>query len=65
MNKRVVIVGAVMVGVAAAFFIGMATIAPKSNDPVAMMQTVGTVSGVVGGLGVVMILFGLFKRRGK
>jgi hypothetical protein len=40
MNKRVVTAGAVLVGLAAAFLFGMATIAPKSNDPVAMMQTV-------------------------
>ena len=63
MNKRIVIIGAVMGGLAAAFFFGMAMIAPKSNDPVAMMQTVGTVSGVVAGLGIVMILFGVFKKR--
>ena len=63
MNKRIIIVGAVLVGLAAAFFFGMAMIVPESNDPVAMMQTVGTVSGVVVGLGIVMILFGIFKKR--
>ena len=47
MNKRIIIVGEVLVGLAAAFFFGMSTIAPKSNDPVAMMQTVGEVAGVV------------------
>jgi hypothetical protein len=61
-NKRVVIVGTVLVGLAAAFFFGMSMIA-KSNDPVVMMQTVGEVAGVVAGLGVVMILFGVFKKR--
>jgi hypothetical protein len=50
------------VGLAATFFFGMATIAPKSSDPVAMMQTLGAVSGVVAGLGVIMILFGVFQK---
>ena len=63
MNKRVIIVGTALVGLAAAFFFGMSMIAPKSNDPVVMMQTVGQVAGVVAGLGVVMILFGVFKKR--
>jgi len=54
MNTRVVVTGMAMIVLALAFFIGMATIASKSNDPVALMQTVGTVSGVVGTLGMVM-----------
>jgi hypothetical protein len=65
MNLRVVITGAAMVLLAVAFFFGMGTAAPKSNDPAAMMQTAGTVSGAVGGIGLVMIVFGaLRKKRG-
>ena len=63
MNARVVIVGAVLLGLAALFFFGMSTIAPKSNDPAAMMRTVGQVAGVVGSLGIVMIVFGLIRKK--
>ena len=52
-----------MIVLAIAFFGGMALAAGRSNDPVAMMQTVGTVSGVVGGLGAVMAVFGIIGRR--
>ena len=62
-NWRVVIVGMVLIFLAIAFYIGMLSIASKSNDPAALMQTVGTVSGVVGGLAVVMIVVGLIGRR--
>jgi hypothetical protein len=62
-NRRVTIVGAALVALAAAFFIGMWTVAPRSNDPAAMMQTVGEVAGVLAGLGVVMIVFGLIGKK--
>ena len=62
-NWRLVVVGAVLAGGAAGFFLYMQTIASKSNDPVAMMQTVGMVSGGVGGLALVMLVFGLIGKR--
>jgi hypothetical protein len=62
-NWRLVIVGAMMIVLAIAFFAGMGLAAGRSNDPAAMMQTVGTVSGVVGALGAVMAIFGLIGRR--
>ncbi|MFI5012634.1 MAG: hypothetical protein ACHQAY_09820 [Hyphomicrobiales bacterium] len=62
-NWRIVIVGLVVILVAVAFFFGMSTIAPKSNDPEALMRTVGQVSGVVGALGAVMMIFGLRGRK--
>jgi hypothetical protein len=62
-NWGLVIVGAVMIVLAIGFFAGMALAAGRSNDAVAMMQTVGTVSGVVGGLGAVMAVFGIIGRR--
>jgi hypothetical protein len=34
-------------------------VASKSNDPATLMQTVGTVSGVVGALGIVLAIFGV------
>jgi hypothetical protein len=63
MNLRVIVTGAALAGLALAFFFGMATIAPKSNDPVAMMQTVGTVSGGAGVLGLVMVVFGVARKK--
>jgi hypothetical protein len=62
-NWRVVIVGCVLIIVAAAFFISMMTIAPKSNDPATLMRTVGQVAGAVGGLSLVMIVFGLIGKK--
>lgn len=62
-NWRVVIVGAVLLVLAAGFFLFMMTLAPKSNDPAALMQIVGQVSGAVAGLSLVMIVFGLIGRK--
>jgi hypothetical protein len=62
-NWRLVIVGTVIIVLAIAFFAGMALMAGRSNDAIAMMQTVGTVSGAVGGLGAVMAVFGIIGRR--
>ena len=62
-NLRVVIVGAVLVVLAAAFFLVMAAISPKSNDPAALMETVGQISGVLVGLGFVMMIVGLIGKR--
>ena len=62
-NLRLVIVGAVLIVAAVGFFLGMGTMAPKSNNAVALMETVGQVSGVVGALGLVMLVFGLVGRK--
>jgi hypothetical protein len=62
-NWRFVIVGLVLVGLAGGFFLAMAGMAKQSNDPVALMQTVGTVSGVVGALGAIMAIVGFVGRR--
>ena len=62
-NWRIIAAG-VFLGLAAiAFFFYMRSIAPKSNDPVALIQTVGTVSGVVGGLSAAMLLIGLIGKK--
>ena len=42
---RFVIVGAVMIVAALAFFIGMADMSPRSNDPGALMETVCQLMG--------------------
>ena len=64
MNKRVVATGAAMIVLAVAFFLYMQIeFAPRSNDRVAMMQTVSEVSGAVGVIGLAMAIYGLVKRR--
>ena len=62
-NWRVVIVGFVLIFLAVAFYLFMLAMASKSNDPVALMRTVGTVSGVVGGLSLAMIIIGLIGKK--
>jgi TRAP-type mannitol/chloroaromatic compound transport system permease large subunit len=63
MNLRVMITGAALVLLALAFFFYMGTIAPRSNDPEAMMQTVGQVSGAAGAIGLVMMVLGALRRK--
>jgi hypothetical protein len=62
-NWRLVIAGLVLIVVALVFFFFMLSVASKSNDPVALMQTVGTVAGAVGGISLVMIIIGLIGKR--
>ncbi|HZZ37214.1 MAG TPA: hypothetical protein VFE03_15945 [Caulobacteraceae bacterium] len=62
-NWRVVMAGGLAVVLAAGFFLFMMTMAGKSTDPAAMMQTVGQVSGVVGAIGLVMIVVGLIGKK--
>ena len=62
-NLRVVVVGVALLVIAAAFYFFMLSMAPKSTDPAALLQTVGTVSGVVGGLAIAMIVWGLIGRK--
>jgi len=58
-----VVVGVVLIVMALAFYFYMLSIASKSNDPVALMQTVGQVAGVVGGLSFTMIIIGLIGKK--
>jgi len=62
-NMRVVYTGLGLLVLCVGFFLGMMTLIPKSNDPVEMMRTVGQVSGVVAGIAVAMIVFGLIGRK--
>ena len=62
-NWRIVIVGFVLIIIAVAFYFFMLSNASKSNDPAALMQTVGQVAGAVGGLSLVMIIIGLFGKK--
>lgn len=62
MNRRVTITGAVLIGAAGAFFLGMTTMAPRSTDPVAMMRAVGQAAGGAAGIGLAMVVFGLPRK---
>jgi len=62
-NQRLVLVGGVLIALAIAFFLFFLSIASRSNNPAELMRVVGTVSGVVGGLGLAMIVFGKVARK--
>lgn len=62
-NWRIVLVGAVLIVLAIGFYLFMLASASKSNDPAALMQTVGQVAGVVVGIAVVMVVLGLIGRK--
>ena len=62
-NWRIVVVGVVLIVMALAFYFYMFSIASKTNDPVALMQTVGQVAGVVGGISIAMIIIGLIGKK--
>jgi hypothetical protein len=62
-NWRMVIGGFVFLILAISFFLFMSTIASTSTDPVELMRTVGSASGVVGGMSVVLILLGLVGKK--
>lgn len=62
-NWRIVIVGFVLIVLAVAFYLFMLSMASKSNDPVALMRTVATVAGFVGGLSLAMIIIGLIGKK--
>jgi hypothetical protein len=62
-NWRSVIVGFVLAVLALGSYFFMLSIAASSNNPVALMQTVGTVTGVVGGISLVMIILGLIGKK--
>ena len=62
-NWRVVIVGFVLMILAVGFYFFMLSIASQSTDPVALMQTVGTVAGAVVGISLVMIILGLIGKK--
>ena len=62
-NWRVILSGFVLIVLARGFYLFMLTVASQSTDPVALMQTVGTVSGVLGGISLVMIILGLVGKK--
>ena len=62
-NPRVVLAGSLLLTMAVAFFFFMLSMASKSTDPVELMRIVGTVSGVVGGLAITMMLVGAIGKK--
>ena len=62
-NWRIIIVGFVLIVLALGFYFFMLSIASTSNDPATLMETVGTVSGAVAGLSLVMIILGLIGKK--
>ncbi len=62
-NWRTVIVGFVLTVIALGFYFFMLSIASNSTDPHALMQTVGTVTGAVVGISLVMIIIGLIGKK--
>ena len=57
------LVGFVLIVMALGFYFFMLSIAPTSNDPAALMQTVGTVAGAAIGISLVMIIIGLIGKK--
>jgi hypothetical protein len=57
-SLRVVVVGAALVVLALAFFLFFLSIASKSNNSAELMRTVGTVAGVLIGIGIAMAAAG-------
>lgn len=64
-NQRFIVVGSVLVFAAIGFFLFFLSFAGRSNNPAELMRTVGTVSGVVGGLGIAMIAAGAMGVKPK
>jgi hypothetical protein len=62
-NWRLTIVGVGLLVAAGLFFLAMMGMIPRSNDPAALMSTVGQVSGVVGGISIAMIIVGLIGKK--
>ena len=62
-NWRMVIGGFLFLILAIGFFLFMSSIASTSTDPVELMRTVGSASGVVGGISIILILLGLVGKK--
>jgi len=62
-NLRFMIAGTVLFAIAIAFFFCMLSIVSRSNNPAELMRTVGSVSGVVGGLAIALIAVGGIGKR--
>jgi hypothetical protein len=64
-NQRFMVTGSVLIIAAIGFFLFFLGISGKSTNPAELMRTVGTVSGVVVGLGVALVVAGAMGVRPK
>ncbi len=62
-NWRAIVTGFFLIAISIGFYVFMLSVAPSSNDPVAMMKTVGTVSGVLIGVSVFLVVIGLAGKK--
>ncbi len=62
-NMRFVATGSVLIVLGVLFFLFFLSISAKSNDPAALMRTVGTVSGVLIGLGFLLLVSGWIGKQ--
>jgi hypothetical protein len=62
-NWRVILTGFVLIVLALGFYLFILTVASQSTDPVEFMQTMGTVSGVLAGISIAMIIMGLVGKK--
>jgi uncharacterized membrane protein HdeD (DUF308 family) len=62
-NWRFILAGGLLAVFGAGFFLFMLSMAHQSNDPKSMLQTVGEASGVCIGIGVVLVIAGLFGKK--
>ena len=62
-NWRVILTGFVLIILALGFYLFMLTVASQSTDSVEFMRTVGTVSGVLMGISIAMIILGLVGKK--
>jgi len=62
-NWRFIFTGLFLIALAIGFYTFMLSVAPQSTDPVGVMQTVGTVSGVASAVGVILIVAGLVGKK--
>ncbi len=62
-NLRMIIAGILLIILGVGFYAVMLSAAPNSTDPTALMQTVGSVSGVAMGISLVLIVIGLIGKK--
>jgi len=62
-NLRVVAAGVLLIALAAGFFGYMTSLAPRSNDPAEMLRVVGMTAGGAAGIGFVMVIVGILRRK--
>jgi hypothetical protein len=62
-NWRLVTVGVILLDFAVVFFLEVLDMTPRANGPGELMRRVGQVAGAVGGISIVIIIFGLVGKK--